>query len=146
MLVGDFNLNKVAWPESQTSCELQQQMLDVFNNLGFYQSIDRPTHSKGNVLDLLLTNTPSLAQNIVIMPRNEVCSSDHTAICFELGPAKRKKFPKRKIFNFKKANWSELGRELKQVKWDMLLKFCDADTAWQRFKTILLTLCDKCCY
>ena len=143
VLVGDFNLNKVAWPESQTSCELQQQMLDVFNNLGFYQSIDRPTHSKGNVLDLLLTNTPNLAQNIVIMPRNEVCSSDHNAICFELGPAKRKKFPKRKIFNFKKANWSELGRELKQVKWDMLLKFCDADTAWQRFKTILLTLCDK---
>ena len=86
-------------------------MLDVFNNLGFYQSIDRPTHSKGNVLDLLLTNTPSLAQNIVIMPRNEVCSSDHNAICFELGPAKRKKnFLKERSLILKRLiglNWVE---------------------------------------
>ena len=105
--------------------------------------IDRPTHVKGNVLDLLLTNTSNLAQNIVIKPRNDVCSSDHFAICFDLGPAKRKRFPKRKIYNFKRANWSELNNDLKKVKWNDLLKYCDTDSAWQNFKTVLFALCDK---
>ena len=60
--------------------------------------IDKPTHKDGNTLDLLLTN-----KNVVIHPRYEVCNSDHYAISFDLGPAKRKKFSKKKDFKFQKS-------------------------------------------
>ena len=142
-LIGDFNLNRVSWPEGNTTCQLQQQVLDTFHNFGLHQMIDKPTHKDGNTLDLLLTNVPNLAKNVVIHPRYEVCNSDHYAISFDLGPAKRKKFPKRKILNFKKANWDGLERDLNSVDWDSILKYCDAETAWQDFKKILLSLCEK---
>ena len=53
----------------------------------------------------------------------------------------RKKATKRKLFNFKKANWDTLNDKLRQVNWNHLLKYCDADTAWLRFKSKLLELC-----
>ena len=143
ILVGDFNLNKVSWPEGITTCELQQQVLDTFNNIGLEQLIDKSTHKNGNVLDLLLTNSPGLVKNISIKPRYEVCTSDHFAITFELGPAKRKKTQKRRVYKFKNANWSGLNSDLKRVPWDKFLKFCDAETAWQKFRLILFDLCDK---
>ena len=142
-LIGDFNLNKVTWPGGNTTCESQQEVLDVLMDLGFDQLVDKPTHEKGNTLDLVFSNSPDLVSNISIKGKNQVCSSDHLAITLELGPAKRKTFPKHKIYNFKKANWTDLINDLKNVNWKAALQYCDADTAWANFKAILFALCDK---
>ncbi len=48
----------------------------------------------------------------------------------------RKKVTKRKILNYKKANWEGLINDLKLIKWDNVLH-CDAETGWFRFKKIL---------
>ena len=91
----------------------------------------------------LFSNSPDLVSNISIKGKNQVCSSDHLAITLELGPAKRKTFPKHKIYNFKKANWTDLINDLKNVNWKAALQYCDADTAWANFKAILFALCDN---
>ena len=48
----------------------------------------------------------------------------------------RKKVNKRKNFNFKRADWDALNRDLKSERWDHHLH-CDAETGWHRFKNIL---------
>ena len=99
---------------------------------------------EGNVLDLLLTNCPTSITNINILDKDKVCKSDHFGIVFSIKMStKRIKSVKRKMFNFKKANWDALNSDLNRVQWDRCLKFCDAQTAWARFKDILHRFCDK---
>ena len=143
VLIGDLNLNKVSWSENISTSNFQEKFLDTFNDLNFDQLIDKPTHYKGNTLDVLLTNSPQLISNIDIKSRYEICTSDHYGIEFTLDISiSRRKPQKRKIYNFKKANWDRLNSSLRQVQWNNLLKYCDANTAWRRFKSKLFELCD----
>ena len=43
---------------------------------------------------------------------------------------KRNKAPKRKIFNFKKANWEALNNELSNIDWDAILACMEPELAW----------------
>ena len=92
---------------------------------------------------MLLTNSPEIISNIDIKGENEICKSDHFGIEFLVDVnISRKKPQKRKIYNFKKANWDNLNESLRQINCNCLLKYCDADTAWARFKTKLLEKCN----
>ena len=48
----------------------------------------------------------------------------------------------RYIPNFKKANWSAINFELKRTNWDRVLKYCEPEIAWRRFKHISTELCN----
>ena len=144
VLIGDLNLNQVNWTDKVTRISLQEKFLDTFNDLNFDQLIDKSTHIRGNILDVLLTNSPQIISNINILGRNEICTSDHFAIDFMLDVnISRKKPQKRKIFNFKKANWEKLNCSLRKLNWHHLLKYHDANTAWHIFKTKLFELCNE---
>ena len=91
-----------------------------------------------------MTNKPEVLSEIRILDRDEILKSDHFAICLNLDfKIKRLKCNKRKIYNFKKANWDSLNYELKRVTWNSHIQACDPTTAWLKFKSILLSLCDK---
>ena len=108
------------------------------------QFIDKPTHELGNTLDLLLCNYPQIISDIRVQEKDEICSSDHFGITFNVSfNCKRLKGTKRKMYNFKKANWDALNNDIKHVNWDAHLKFLDTSTAWNRFKSTLSHLCDK---
>ncbi len=108
----------------------------MFNDLGLTQMINQPTHVKGKTLDILLSNFVGGVESVMVLGRNEICSSDHYGLTFSLKMNFRKKIVKRKIFNYKKANWEGLTNDLKSVSWDTHLN-CDAETGWYRFKHIL---------
>ena len=77
--------------------------METFNELNLNQLINKPTHNKDGILDMLLTNSPEIISNIDIKGENEVCKSDHFGIEFLLNVnISRKKPTKRKVFNFKK--------------------------------------------
>ena len=142
ILIGDLNLDEVSWSDNSSSNELQSDFIDTFDDLNFDQLIQGPTHIKGKTLDVLLTSCPELISDISIKEENVFCKSDHFAIEFSLNvKINRKKSAKRKIFNFKKANWDKLNDNLRHINWNHLLKYCDAETAWHRFKNKLLDLC-----
>ena len=75
--------------------------------------------------------------NISVLSKNEICSSDHYGITFSVKKKVRPKVIKRRMLNYKKADWDSLNAELKSVRWDHHLKYCDAETGWQRFCAIL---------
>ena len=135
-VVGDFNLPEVNWSDGQSSTQIGKHFVDLFNDLGLVQMITQPTHEKGKVLDLLFTNLVGAVDRIVVMGKNDICSSDHYGISFKIKMNFRKKVNKRKMFNYKRADWEGLNRDLKSERWDHIL-YCDAETGWHRFKNIL---------
>ena len=53
---------------------------------------------------------------------------------------KHKKVPKRKILNFKKANWVALNYDLGNIRWNAILDCMEHELAWLAFKHNLFSL------
>ena len=72
-------------------------------------------------------------------PRVKRLAESLKSVCitFSLKIKVRAKISKRKMFNYKKANWDSLNNDLKYFRCDQHLKFCDVETGWHRFKNIL---------
>ena len=146
-IVGDLNLNSVTWPLSDannSANRLDKMFLDSFFELGLEQLINDPTHVKGRVLDLLLTNNSSLVRNSKVLNNEVICKSDHYPITFSIAcKVNRLKPPKRKIYNFKKANWDQLNRDIESIDWHQTIDRMEPEIAWKRFKDILFTLINR---
>ena len=112
--------------------------LEEFLRLGLVQCITSPTHNKGKILDILLTNSENHLSNISIISDQQFCKSDRFGISFDVKfKIKRKGTIKIKSFNFKRANWDILNEELKSVNWVSVLDSLEPDIAWLRFKDTL---------
>ena len=80
ILVGDFNLPDVDW-DTLTGTSLSSKSFCDFvfqNNLS--QLIHTHTHLKGNILDIVLTNSDELISNVEVTPPCHSLSSDHYII------------------------------------------------------------------
>ena len=122
---------------------IENDFINSFNNFGLYQCISNSTHIKGRTLDLLLTNCPTTVDATV--DRNtSICNSDHFPIRFNVKVNMRhKRPPKRKIFNFKRANWDALNRDLGGVNWDALVGSTEPEIAWRIIKSKIFIFAKK---
>ncbi len=140
-IVGDFNLSSVSWPANEDNLgynRIDRLFLNSFDELGLRQCVNVPTHCKGKTLDLLLTNMASSVVNINVSEHSTICKSDHFPISFEVkANVKLKKSSKRKIFNFKKANWEGLNADLRGVPWDRFIDRTEPEIGWRSFKSVL---------
>ena len=105
-----------------------------------------PTHYRGNLLDLVLTDAPQIIKNIYIADHDEFVKSDHYAVNFSIdirGAVKRLKPIKRSARNYTKANWENINDELANVNWTQNIDNTDIDTAWLNFRNILNKICDR---
>ena len=134
-IVGDFNLKSISWPRSEDMGNgngTDKLFVDSFNGFGLDQCISGPTHNKGRTLDLMLTNSKNFVTEINVSPDCYLCKSDHYLLTFEVrSNVKRNKVPKRKILNFKKANWEALNNELGNINWDSILDCTEPELAWR---------------
>ena len=142
-VVGDFNLPHTDWTSLSSNITLERCFLDSFSDLALSQLVASPTHKSGNILDILLTNHYSSVHNVEVCDPNSLCKSDHFPISFSIKSTfSRKKSAKRKVYNFKKANWDMINQELCRVNWNFLNSW-DPDSAWQLLKECLSNLADK---
>ena len=79
-IVGDFNLPDINWSDGHSPSELGQHFIELFNNFGLTQLINQSTHEKGKILDLLLSNMTGAVDNVTILDKNEICTSDFPII------------------------------------------------------------------
>jgi len=90
IIVGDFNFsaNNINWDNNTAFTKCGKEFLEFINNFKFSNVITSPTHNKGSILDLLLTNNPT---SICF---SQICAglstSDHFSILFTLNLAKPK--------------------------------------------------------
>ena len=143
IFIGDLNLHQVQWPDAVTNNGLQDKFVHLFNDLGMEQIIDAPTHEHGKILDLLYVSNTSFLKNLKVLPKNQVCSSDHYGITFNLTTKVKSNVKKRKIFDFKRADWEGLNNDLNTVSWNSFLTSCDPNQGWIFFRNVLYLLMDK---
>ena len=143
IVTGDLNMPSVDWDNFSSTDNTEQLFLDTFSNLELDQLVSVPTHTKGNTLDLLLTDKPALISDVSVSGSDLPCKSDHFCLNFRLkSKFKRLKLQKREVYNFKRANWDGLNSDLKSINWDSELNG-DIDMAWFSFKQTLFNLMDK---
>ena len=139
-----MNLDSINWLYNSASNAVHSSFINLFNELGLTQLISKPTHKGGKILDILLSDNPDLIENLNIELPGTFDSSDHSPITFSIcALVKRTKVAKRKIYNFKKANWPQLNNEISRVDWHHLIGNSEVETGWKIFKNKFLSLCDK---
>jgi hypothetical protein len=73
-----------------------------------------------------------------------ICRSDHTPINFKVKITARNIKPKkRKILNFKKADWRRLNEDLRAVPWNCVINNREPEAAWKNFRYVLSALVNK---
>ena len=97
-IIGDLNLRNVNWETNSSTNNVEQLFLEEFFKLGLIQCImiNTPTHTKGKISDILLTNSENLINNIQVLNDCEVCKSDHYTITFDLSLKIKRKKPLRR--------------------------------------------------
>ena len=71
LILGDFNIHVCCPHQSFTS-----DFIDILESFNLTQAVQEPTHSKGHILDLVLSNGLS-PDNLTI---KDICVSDHKAV------------------------------------------------------------------
>ena len=141
--IGDMNLNLTDWPDGATKCKLQNKFVHLFNELGMEQIIEKPTHENGKILDVMFVSSRAYIKDLKILPKNSLCSSDHFAITFSLTTRVRIEVKKRKIFDFKRANWEGMIADLDALDWNTAFNDLTANEAWIVFRDSLYVIANK---
>ena len=143
IVAGDLNMPCVNWDEFSSSDITDRLFLDTFSDFGLEQLVNCPTHSKGNTLDLILTDKSQLLFDISVSDSILPCKSDHFSLSFKIrSRCKRIKASKREVYNYKKADWAALNSSLRGVDWDSELAG-DIENAWSSFNQIFFSIVNQ---
>ena len=146
ILAGDFNLPHINWehcsitPGAPQSAH-HQGLLSLINEHGLEQMQKQPTRIN-NVLDLYLTNHPSLVKSSDTIPG----VSDHHMVIVDSDLKPKYNRPKRrKVYKYNKANWSDVKTSVKDLS-DSIISHTedDVDTKWTNLKKGLVKIMDDC--
>jgi hypothetical protein len=127
ILVGDFNLLGVEWEVNRTNNVKGREILDVVMEEGLVQLVNFPTHTKGNVLDLVLTNCSDRileVSDVGRLGKSDFCSSS------QVKNSSR--------YNWHKANIDQINSDLLIENWTATLAGKTVEDAWNSFKDSLL--------
>ena len=140
LIGGDFNLGNIDWDTCSTmpgkpNIKQHQELLDIVADHSLTQLVKSPTR-KDKTLDLLLTNYPSVVDNIETIP--PIGEADHDIILCECRTSLRRCKPKpRPILKYSKANWNNINEDLIKTNSEISQKeqYCsDINELWNIFK------------
>jgi hypothetical protein len=150
LIVGDFNMPDIDWSSGKVKSTggrkgWHQVFIDCFKEFGFEQLISRPTHEKGNTLDLVFTNfEDEYLEPDIISPG----LSDHFMIEFGLSSWKpaHTEPPRLEIKLFGKANSEAISKcmqkNLEHIS-QMIENKNSIDEIWMCFTNSLALVIDK---
>ena len=147
ILGGDFNLPGIDWDlwsvksgaRDPHHCQL---LVDTMQDYHLHQLVDKPmrtTRTTSNILDLLFTSKPSLAQTLDIIPG----LSDHDIVTTKLlFKAYINKSKPREVFAFKRGNSEnflhDLASECENFLSSIIINMPSVEQMWVAFKEMLM--------
>ncbi|CAG2218649.1 unnamed protein product [Mytilus edulis] len=120
--------------------QLKESINKLADDLGDTQVQREPTRYN-NLLDLVLTNNPSLCKSSTSIPG----ISDHAMVVtdFDIIPHYIKQ-SKRKKYMFNKADWDSIYKEMEQLSTTMESQIATpVEELWSTFTTTVFTIIDK---
>lgn len=140
IILGDFNAPDFCWSSLSGSSANLNALCDFVGTNSFEQLVTFPTHSRGNILDLIFCASPSLILNVSQIS-SPILLSDHLPIYFELET--HVQYPRKTsstwMYAFRKTNFERLNSFLLDYDFSPLFDSSDVEFAWRFFKGILLT-------
>ena len=134
IILGDFNYPGIKW-SSDTSDSKGQQFLDMVNEKSLSQVVYFPTHNKGNILDLVLTNKP---ENLVCIENlGYLQNSDHTMILGDFSFNIQNPQTEEMISDWKNLDEEGFRTYLNNIDWDNLLDSDSTETCWGNFRNVI---------
>jgi hypothetical protein len=142
IFIGDFNLPGVDWTTGQSRAN-EKQVVDAVENKLMTQLVDFPTHIKGNILDLVITNMPERV--LEVREEGRLGKSDHSILAIELsvnrGGAETRADMRK---DWSKADWNEMENMLKDRDWKQKIREADTEAAWNLFADKINAAVEKC--
>ena len=134
-MVGDFNVLDINWG-SLTGTSSSISFCDFVFQHNLTQFVNQPTHIKGNILDLVFTNSDELIHNLHVSSPCHSLFSDHSIISFHLQTAKLvlPSVKPRFVFDFPKANLDGLCEFLLEFDFDSCFTSDDVEGIWSTIK------------
>ena len=140
IIIGDVNLPEINWAD-MTSAARGREVLTTALSESLEQLVNFPTHTKGNTLDLVITNCPD--KIIAVSDGGRVGKSDHCILNIEINAKLERKKDKVTRSNWKKADIVGLKTFLQNRDWNHELGENSVEVAWSTFRTILDTALAK---
>ena len=137
ILCGDFILPNINW--DNISCTTPSsdgnRLCEIVLDHSLQQLVKEPTRG-GNILDLLLTNVEERVNKVTVV--DGLPGGDHDAVNFTVDVSVPKiSKSKRRVYNFKKANFDMFRSILGMVTWSSHIIGVSVDEDWLKFKSLL---------
>jgi hypothetical protein len=135
ILIGDFNLPGIDWHKDQSKDARGRMLLEASLEGGLQQLVDFPTHTKGNILDLILTNCADKV--IEISDTGRLGKSDHCMLKMTLDFQPTSQARQGTRYNWSKADYEKMQEDMNSVQWRETLRDESVENAWTIFKDTL---------
>jgi len=139
MILGDANLPDVDWDNYQGQSDFSCQFCDVIFELNLEQWVDRPTHTKGNILDVVLTNF-DIDQVVVLDSHPPNLVSDHYIVSFKISRRVNTVEPRVSYvtYDYSKADWVGLYAFVQHYNFeDKYYKSDNIEYVWETLRQVL---------
>lgn len=142
MFIGDFNLPKINW--NNLTCDgsnnVSAEFLDKCLECNFSQYVNFPTHSRNNILDLVLCNDDSV---ISIDNLGPLGNSDHVMMMINTNHFMKREAIKDYVrYDWNKADYGNMKNELNRINWEEEINR-DIHKGWKLFKDSIQKVIDK---
>jgi hypothetical protein len=140
VIIGDFNVPDIDWMGGVARGRASE-LLEAVEEKMMEQLVDFPTHTKGNILDLLITNVPERIVEVVESGR--LGRSDHVVIVTRVEMGGGDEEEKESAPDWRRADWDGMREELQDTSWSRDLARMTVEAAWQAFNDKVTNLVKK---
>ena len=141
IVIGDINLPHIDWSGGGAADAQGRELYNTVLQESLAQLILFPTHDKGNVLDLLITN---MANNIIsVYDDGKLGKSDHCILMTEIAIQKVRSRGPKKATNWTKADFPGIKSYLASIDWNTLMENKAAEEAWEMLKETINSATEK---
>ena len=146
IILGDLNHPLIDWSSLTGNSNSGSIICDCFFNLNLSQLVTEPTHTEGNVLDIVATNNPQAITSLSINAAPSHTKSDHLIISFAY--ESHTKFPthfrKSTLWLYSKTNPSAIKYYFDHLDPLMFHLSHDANLACNFLSSLLLDVRMRC--
>ena len=140
IIIGDFNFPDINWTSLVGSGKHSSLFCELTSDLNLCQLVRHPTHVKGNILDLVLTNDSCLIANLAVDYDNKSSLiSDHFPIYFSIVShlVNRSLSKSISVYNFPKGDMHGLCNFLLDCDFSFCLSSSDIELIWADLKYLI---------
>ena len=140
IFVGDFNLPDICWASLIGQSPVSNSFCDFVYEHNLSQLVDCPTHVKGNILDLVLTNSANMVSNLLVTEPHPLIPTDHHIVSFNIQYATQSKQSNKHkyVYDFSKADFDGLCNHLLETDFSDCYNSADVEDVWSVIKLAIL--------